>query len=90
MAVANRPDPIEAHAVRIVDKAIANKGDVASIKTAAGTSVRSFEDTISPAIFADYVADALVEVDADNWMHAHEIARGKAIGRTAITLRNQE
>jgi hypothetical protein len=82
------PSGVLNQARSIVEKAIAQRGDVASLRSQHGP-MRNFFDTIAPAIWDNYVADALAEVDAGNWQRADEIARQKAIGNTVTTLMNQ-
>jgi len=82
-------DPFYKRAAGIVDRAIKNRGEVASLRSTSG-NIKSFEDAISPCIYAGYVEVAMAEVDAGNWPTAHETARNSAIGSTMLTLTNQE
>jgi phage tail tube protein FII len=88
-STATEQDPFFKKAEAIVDRAIRYRGDVATLKSSQG-NIRSFEDTISPAIYERYLETAMVEVDLGNWATAHETARNSAIGSTMITLTNQE
>jgi hypothetical protein len=84
----NEQDPSYLKAVLLVDRSIKNKGEVASLPTTQG-NVRSFEDSICPAVYEGYLALALEEVDAGNWQTAFVTARSTTIERTLRTINNQ-
>lgn len=82
-------DALVNRATAIVNKAIANKGDVASLPSSHGY-IKSFEDTLASTIWDSYLHEALIEVDAGRWDTADHTARSLSISSTVITLANQE